>query len=138
MCFHWQGTDGQVSYALLVGRLGLSEIIKQMKETAAGPNDLPHARDGCAATKYLLQDQSFPSSHNEPPPLKRENQVSWAQLSNNRRYVGTDIIYSQKIYGLYARKHHIVEMRGDVTDAGRPTDRTITEDRATQPMEAGG
>ena len=28
---------------------------------------------------------------------------------------------SQKIYGLYARKHHIVEMRGDVTDAGRRT-----------------
>ena len=25
------------------------------------------------------------------------------------------IIPSQKIYGLYARKHHIVEMRGDVT-----------------------
>ena len=24
---------------------GLSEIIKQMKETAARPNDLPHARD---------------------------------------------------------------------------------------------
>ena len=31
------------------------------------------------------------------------------------------IISSQKIYGLYARKHHIVEMRWDVTDAGRPT-----------------
>ena len=30
----------------------------------------------------------------------------------------------------------IVEMRGDVTDAGRR--QTITEDRATQPMEAGG
>ena len=28
------------------------------------------------------------------------------------------IISSQKIYGLYALKHHIVEMRGDVTDAG--------------------
>ena len=38
-------------------------------------------------------------------------------------------------YGLYARKHQIVEMRGDVTDAGQPTDRT-SEDRATQPMEA--
>ena len=42
------------------------------------------------------------------------------------------------MYGLYARKHHKVEMRGDVTDAGRTTERTITEDRATQPMEAGG
>ena len=37
-----------------------------------------------------------------------------------------------------ARKHHIVEMRVDVTDAGQPNNRTITEDRATQPMEAGG
>ena len=27
-----------------------------------------------------------------------------------------------KIYGLYARKHHIVEMRGDVTNAGQTTD----------------
>ena len=27
----------------------------------------------------------------------------------------------QKIYGLYARKYHIVQMRGDVTDAGRTT-----------------
>ena len=44
------------------------------------------------------------------------------------------IISSQKMYGLYARKHHIAEMRGDVTDAGRqPTDRT-NEDRATQPI----
>ena len=31
------------------------------------------------------------------------------------------IVTSQKIYGLYARKHHIVEMRGDVTDAGQTT-----------------
>ena len=29
------------------------------------------------------------------------------------------IISSQKIYGLYAPKHHIVELRGDVTNAGR-------------------
>ena len=29
------------------------------------------------------------------------------------------IISSQKIYGLYGLKHHIVEMRGGVTDAGR-------------------
>ena len=45
------------------------------------------------------------------------------------------IISSQKIYGLYGLKHHIVEMRGGVTDAGQPTN---SEDRATQPMEAGG
>ena len=34
----------------------------------------------------------------------------------------------------YGLKHHIVEMRGGITDAGRRT--TISEDRATQPMEA--
>ena len=45
------------------------------------------------------------------------------------------IISSQKIYGLYGLKHHIVEMRGGVTDSGQTT---ISEDRATQPMEAGG
>ena len=46
--------------------------------------------------------------------------------------------YPHKLYGLYARKHHIVEMRGGVSDAGQPTERTISEDRATQHMEAGG
>ena len=30
-------------------------------------------------------------------------------------------ISSQKIYGLYGLKHHILEIRGDVTDAGRMT-----------------
>ena len=50
------------------------------------------------------------------------------------------IISSQKIYGLHARKHHMVEMRGDVTDAGQTNKRTTinNEVRATQPMEAGG
>ena len=43
------------------------------------------------------------------------------------------IISSQKIYGLYGLKHHIVEMRGGVTDAGQTT--TNIEDRATQPMD---
>ena len=42
------------------------------------------------------------------------------------------------MYGLYGLKHHIVEMRGGVTDAGQPNERTNIEDRATQPMEAGG
>ena len=46
------------------------------------------------------------------------------------------IISSQKIYGLYGLKHHIVEMRWDVTM--RDGRRQTTEDRATQPMEAGG
>ena len=40
------------------------------------------------------------------------------------------IISSHKIYGLYGLKHHIVEIRGDVTM--RDDERT-TEDRATQP-----
>ena len=43
-------------------------------------------------------------------------------------------------YGLYGLKHHIVEMRDGVTDAGRTNDdeQQTSEDRATQPMEAGG
>ena len=36
----------------------------------------------------------------------------------------------QKIFGLYGLKHHIEEISGDVTDAGRRT--TTREDRATQ------
>ena len=44
----------------------------------------------------------------------------------------------QKMYGLYGLKHHIVEISGDVTDAGRTDGRRQTrEDRATQPMDAG-
>ena len=43
-------------------------------------------------------------------------------------------ILTENIWFVWS-KHHIVEMRGGVTDAGRRT--TITEDRATQPMEAG-
>ena len=35
------------------------------------------------------------------------------------------IISSQKIYGFYGRKHHKVEMRGDVTDAGRPNNEQL-------------
>ena len=63
-------------------------------------------------------------NHNEK---LNKTTVNWAQLSN-RRYVDTDMLpgsYPQsslKIYGLYARKHHIVEMRGNVTDAGRTND----------------
>ena len=47
------------------------------------------------------------------------------------------MISSQKIYGLYGLKHHIVEMEGGVTDAGQQQ-QPNSEDRATQPMEAGG
>ena len=80
----------------------------------------------------------FACLHQTSVSLNKLDNRNWAQLSN-RRYVDTKhvarIISSQKIYSLYARKHHIMEMRGDVTDAGRTTK---TEDRATQPMEAGG
>ena len=43
---------------------------------------------------------------------------------------------SSKLGSTQQLKHHIVKMRRDVTDAGRRT--TNIEDRATQPMEAGG
>ena len=42
----------------------------------------------------------------------------------NSGYVAR-IISSQKIYGLYGLKHHIVEMRGGVTDAGQTNERTL-------------
>ena len=42
------------------------------------------------------------------------------------------------MYGLFGLKHHIVEMRGGVTDAGQTNKQTISKDGATQPMEAGG
>ena len=35
------------------------------------------------------------------------------------------IISSLKTNGLYARKHHIVEMRGEITDAGQTTDEQV-------------
>ena len=34
------------------------------------------------------------------------------------------VIGFQKMYGLYGLKHHIVEISGDVTDAGRTTSAT--------------
>ena len=37
----------------------------------------------------------------------------------------------QKIYGLYGLKHHIVEISGDVTKAGRTNEQT-RKDSATQ------
>ena len=60
----------------------------------------------------------------------------------NSGYDDTDMLpgsYPHRKYSLYGLKHHIVEMRGGVTDAGQRTnERTNIEDRATQPMEAGG
>ena len=34
------------------------------------------------------------------------------------------VISFQKMYGLYGLKHHIVEISGDVTDAGRTNEQT--------------
>ena len=42
----------------------------------------------------------------------KETTVNWAQLSKEWHWHVTTIISSQKIYGV---KHHIVEIRGDVT-----------------------
>ena len=42
----------------------------------------------------------------------------------NSGYVAR-IISSQKIFDLYGLKHHIVETRGGVTDAGQTTDQTL-------------
>ena len=45
------------------------------------------------------------------------------------------VISFQKIFGLYGLKHHIVEISGDVTDAGRDkrtNKQTTSKDRATQ------
>ena len=42
------------------------------------------------------------------------------------------VISFQKMYGLYGLKHHIVEISGDVTDAGRTNEQTTSEYMATQ------
>ena len=47
------------------------------------------------------------------------------------------VISFQKIFGLYGLKHHIMEISGDVTDAGRTNDKQTREDSATQPLHAG-
>ena len=83
---------------------------------------------------------------NEPPALNLHSLISDI---NNSKLGSTQqqricwhwdvarIISSQKIFVVYGLKHHIVEMREDVTDAAQMTDKqTITEDRATQPIEA--
>ena len=41
------------------------------------------------------------------------------------------VISFQKIFDLHGLKHHIVEISGDVTDAGRTDKQTTSEDRAT-------
>ena len=48
-----------------------------------------------------------------------------------------DHILTENIW-FVCSENHIVEMRGDVTDVGQTTEQQNSEDRATQPMEAGG
>ena len=42
------------------------------------------------------------------------------------------VICFQKILGLFGLKRHIVEISGDVIDAGRTDGRTTSKDKATQ------
>ena len=48
------------------------------------------------------------------------------------------IMSSHKIYGLCGLKHHIVEIRDHVTRRDGTNNKQTREDRATQPMDAGG
>ena len=48
-----------------------------------------------------------------------------------------DHILTENIWFVCSETSH-VKIRGDVTDAEQTTGRPITEDRASQPMEAGG
>ena len=44
------------------------------------------------------------------------------------------IISFQKMYGLYGLKHHIVEISGDVTDAGRTDGQTNKQQAKIEPL----
>ena len=81
--------------------------------------------------RFELLDMRQPTS-NFKAPLKYlliqfTRQLDFSKLGSTqqqkicRHWHVARIISSQKIYGLYARKYHIVEMRGDVTNAGQPT-----------------
>ena len=89
----------------------------------------------CKIPTYLLKIAMSASKQLDNSKLGSTQQSKW-------HWHVAMIICSQKIYGLYGIKHHIVEIRGDVTMRdGRTNERTneqTTEDRATQPMEAGG
>ena len=49
----------------------------------------------------------------------------WSGLVWSGLVWGYDDISSQKIFDLYGLKHHIVENRGGVTDAGRTNEQTL-------------
>ena len=42
------------------------------------------------------------------------------------------VVSFQKMYGLFGLKHHLVEISGDGTDAGRTEEQTTREESATQ------
>ena len=67
-------------------------------------------------TKYTLSCHlSYSRLDNSKLGSTQQQKICW------HWYIAR-IISSRKIYGLYALKHHIVEMRGDVTDVGRTND----------------
>ena len=72
---------------------------------------------------------SSASAVNIPPLSRAPVQFPFYKLSNSATEDMLTLTCCQdhiltEIYGLYVRKHHIVEMRGDVTDAGRTTKQT--------------
>ena len=91
-------------------------------------------------TSYLSQKELMEISksrkHQTPCKLDNSKLGSTQQQKICWHWHVARIISSQKIYGLYARKHHIVEMRGDVTDAGRPTEQLKIELLSQWKLEA--
>ena len=71
----------------------------------------------CDVRKYLVKNRYI--LDNNKLASTQQQKICW-------HWHVARIISSQKIYGLYARKHHIVEIVGDVTDAGRTNERTTT------------
>ena len=49
----------------------------------------------------------------------RDNYEVWVMVEWLVGQWIVDVVSFQKIFGLYGLKHHIVEISGDVTDAGR-------------------
>ena len=114
--FHWSGWKGWLDLVLL---------FVAMNEYDDKDDEDDDADDDNGADDYDANDDVHCS-------WWRHKQWFWwsVQLDNSKlgltqqqkicwHWHVARIIYSQKINGLYARKHHIVEMRGDVTDAGR-------------------
>ena len=68
----------------------------------------------CSAAKFHLVFISKPNKELDNSKLgsTQQQKICW-------HWLVARIISSQKISSLYARKHHIMEMGGDVTDAGR-------------------